>query len=197
MAVASSLEKEHRNIVRPIDATSGYLLGWILVLCSSRRRRLGDHLAGTLVVSTDSVPMLSHRRSRPWLRLSILTILCAFFVVFCLGFAYYDRSPLVIQSLTNANAPSPLLTDRGTITDLVLSQPTWADNTVTYAITFHALNHGITSNCQGNITLRWFGFIGGWGKLRVILLAIPQLQVALHLWIISSRRQVFTFRVIY
>ena len=43
-----------RNLVRPIDAVLNYLLGWVLALCSSRRRRLGDHLAGTLVVSAES-----------------------------------------------------------------------------------------------------------------------------------------------
>ena len=153
-----------RNIVRPIDATSGYLLGWILALCSSRRRRLGDHLARTLVVHGDSVPMLSYRRSHPWLRLSILAILCAFFVAFCLGFDYYGRPSLVIQGLINTNAPSPIFPDLGIITNLTLSQPTWKNNTVTYAITFHELQHGIRSNCQGNITLTWSGPISGWSE---------------------------------
>jgi uncharacterized RDD family membrane protein YckC len=50
-----------RNLVRPIDAGGDYLLGWVLALCSSRRRRLGDHLARTMVVSADSVPTTSHR----------------------------------------------------------------------------------------------------------------------------------------
>jgi uncharacterized RDD family membrane protein YckC len=151
-----------RNIVRPVDAIWGCLLGWILTLCSSRRRRLGDHLARTLVVSVDSAPIFSLRRSYPWQRLRILALLCAFFIAFCLGFDYYGRPPLVIQSLTYANAPSPIFTDRGTITNLTLSHLTRKDNTVTYAVTFYAHGHGTMSNCKGDITLMWSGFFGGW-----------------------------------
>ena len=151
-----------RNIVRPIDAVGGCVLGWILAVCSSRRRRLGDHLARTLVASVASVPVFSLRRSDFWLRLSIPIILCALFTVFCLGFDYYGRPPLVVQSLTNANAPAPIFTDRGTISDLTLSQPIRKGNTVSYALTFHAYRHGILSNCSGDITLIWSGFFGGW-----------------------------------
>ena len=151
-----------RNIVRPIDAIWGYLLGWILALCSSRRRRLGDHLGRTLVVSVDSVPTFSSPRPRPWRILSILAILCAFFIAFCLGFDYYGRPPLIIQSLAYANAPSQIFTDRGIVADLTLSRPTWKNNTVTYAVTFNAYHHDTMSACKGNITLIWSGFIGGW-----------------------------------
>ncbi len=151
-----------RNIVRPIDAVGGCVLGWILAVCSSRRRRLGDHLAHTLVASVASVPVFSLRRSEFWLRLSSLAILCALFLVFCLGFDYYGRPPLIVQSLTNANANAPIFTDRGTISDLTLSQPTWKNSTVTYALTFHAYRHEVMSNCSGDITLTWSGFIGGW-----------------------------------
>ncbi|BCL77848.1 RDD family protein [Ktedonobacteria bacterium brp13] len=151
-----------RNVVRPIDATSGYLLGWLIALWSSRHRRLGDHLAGTLVVSKDSVLVAAQPRSYFWLRLGTLTFLCACLVTFCLGFDYYGRPPLVIQGLTNANAPSPIFTDRGTITDLTQHQTLAKDNTVTYAVTFTALNHGTRSQCQGNITLTWTGFPNGW-----------------------------------
>ena len=151
-----------RNLVRPLDALFNYLLGWVLALCSSRRRRLGDHLAGTLVVSADSVPTPSRRSSS---RLGLLALLCVCFVGFCLGFDYYGRPPLVIQGLANSNGPGParLLTDRGTISDLTLSQPSWQANTVTYAMTFHAFQDGRESNCQGQITLRWRGFLEGWG----------------------------------
>ncbi len=135
----------------------------ILALCSSCRRRLGDHLAGTLVVSADSLPALSRRSSRPWLRLSILAILCASFVAFCLSFDYYGRPPLVIQGLANDSGSASIFTDRGTIIDLTLSQPTWQANTVTYTMTFQALGHGTMSNCQGHMTLRWSGFVNGWG----------------------------------
>jgi uncharacterized RDD family membrane protein YckC len=41
-----------RTFMRIIDGFFGYLLGWIVILCSSNRRRLGDMAAGTLVVRT-------------------------------------------------------------------------------------------------------------------------------------------------
>jgi len=39
-----------RTILRVIDGVAGYLLGFIIVLASSRRRRLGDMVANTLVI---------------------------------------------------------------------------------------------------------------------------------------------------
>lgn len=39
-----------RTVLRLIDSFGGYLLAWVVVLCSSRRRRLGDMAARTLVV---------------------------------------------------------------------------------------------------------------------------------------------------
>ena len=39
-----------RTVLRIIDGLAGYLVGYVIVLGSSRRRRLGDMAAGTLVV---------------------------------------------------------------------------------------------------------------------------------------------------
>jgi uncharacterized RDD family membrane protein YckC len=39
-----------RTLLRIIDGIGGYLLGFIIVLCSKNRRRLGDMAAETLVV---------------------------------------------------------------------------------------------------------------------------------------------------
>ena len=39
-----------RTLLRPIDAMGGYLVGWLIAVVSTRRQRLGDHAAGTLVV---------------------------------------------------------------------------------------------------------------------------------------------------
>jgi len=39
-----------RTVLRVIDGIGGYLLGWIVVLLNSRRRRLGDIAADTLVI---------------------------------------------------------------------------------------------------------------------------------------------------
>jgi len=46
-----------RNLLRIVDqlpAAIPYLLGAVLILNSSRRQRLGDRLAGTVVVRRDS-----------------------------------------------------------------------------------------------------------------------------------------------
>jgi uncharacterized RDD family membrane protein YckC len=39
-----------RTLLRVIDGIAGYLLGWIVVICNDRRRRLGDMAADTLVI---------------------------------------------------------------------------------------------------------------------------------------------------
>ena len=39
-----------RTLLRVIDGIGGYLLGWIVVVCNDRRRRLGDMAADTLVI---------------------------------------------------------------------------------------------------------------------------------------------------
>jgi uncharacterized RDD family membrane protein YckC len=39
-----------RTLLRIIDGIGGYLLGWIVVICGDRRRRLGDMAADTLVI---------------------------------------------------------------------------------------------------------------------------------------------------
>lgn len=43
------------NLIRPIDAAGAYLLGGIVAVISFRRQRIGDHIAGTLVVDARSV----------------------------------------------------------------------------------------------------------------------------------------------
>lgn len=42
-----------RNLLRPLDALFGYLLGFIVEANSRRQQRIGDHVAGTLVVASD------------------------------------------------------------------------------------------------------------------------------------------------
>ncbi|OLM09234.1 hypothetical protein Ae707Ps1_6181 [Pseudonocardia sp. Ae707_Ps1] len=39
-----------RAVLLVIDTLLGGLVGWIVILCSRRRQRIGDHAAGTLVV---------------------------------------------------------------------------------------------------------------------------------------------------
>lgn len=42
-----------RNLLRPLDALFGYLVGFVTALSSTHRQRIGDHAAGTLVVDAD------------------------------------------------------------------------------------------------------------------------------------------------
>lgn len=39
-----------RSVLLIVDSVLGGLLGWIVILCSRRRQRIGDHAAGTLVI---------------------------------------------------------------------------------------------------------------------------------------------------
>ncbi|MBW0102706.1 RDD family protein [Pseudonocardia sp. KRD291] len=39
-----------RAVLLVLDTLLGGLVGWIVILCSRRRQRIGDHAAGTLVV---------------------------------------------------------------------------------------------------------------------------------------------------
>ena len=45
-----------RNLLRLVDGFLLYLVGLILILTSSKRQRLGDHIADTMVVKKSDVP---------------------------------------------------------------------------------------------------------------------------------------------
>ena len=42
-----------RNLLRPVDALLGYVLGFVVAVASRHRQRIGDHVAGTVVVASD------------------------------------------------------------------------------------------------------------------------------------------------
>ena len=42
-----------RNVLRPVDALFGYLVGLITILASTDSQRVGDHAASTMVVKTE------------------------------------------------------------------------------------------------------------------------------------------------
>jgi uncharacterized RDD family membrane protein YckC len=44
-----------RDILRPLDAVGAYALGGFVAVMSGRRQRIGDHAAGTMVVSVESL----------------------------------------------------------------------------------------------------------------------------------------------
>ena len=54
-----------RNLLRAVDALGVYLVGFLIAVFSKRRQRLGDHVAGTVVVERDV--------GRPW-RLALVVV---------------------------------------------------------------------------------------------------------------------------
>src|ERR1700694_3087981 len=84
-----------RNLARLLDVLPfGYLLGGILTLATRRHQRLGDRLAGTLVVPAAAVtspPLPAEVRRR---RLITVAGAPALLLVLCAGFAYCGRPPL-------------------------------------------------------------------------------------------------------
>jgi hypothetical protein len=85
------------------------------------------------------------------------------FLAFCSTFYYYGRPPLVIEGLRNTRQ---LL--GGTVQTYTLGSPLWgteqmgARSTVTYPVHFTSVDKGKVQTCDGQITLRWFGFPHGW-----------------------------------
>ena len=108
---------------------------------TEKRQRVGDLLARTIVVDSETVPYPAYRRSQVYLRVATILTLLACFVAYCSVFYYYDRPSLVIQGLQNTHE---LL--GGTVQSYTLGSPRWgtkqtgADNatrsTVTYSVHF-------------------------------------------------------------
>lgn len=143
-----------RNVIRPIDAFPfAYLVGGALVLFTKDHQRLGDRLAGTLVVRVADVagPVRA-----PGVRGRVITVLAALavFLVVCGAFQYWGRPPLVIEGLqrTGQLFAQP-------ISSYALGPAHWGNGSVTYPITFTAQRTKQT--CTGQIELHWT-FPEGW-----------------------------------
>ncbi len=108
-----------RNLLRPIEAwDSTVWLGGIVILLSSRRQRIGDHLAGTVVADVRSVPAsyLSRdaaRRRALWCALGIplayaVTILLAYInpMAVVADRAWTEKTPTVNSSDLTALLPA-------------------------------------------------------------------------------------------
>src|SRR5207245_108005 len=93
-----------RNLARLLDVLPfAYLLGGILTLVTRRHQRLGDLLAGTVVVPLAAVsypPLPSGVRRRRVVGLAAVT---AVLLVLCGTFAYFGRPPLVIEGAKNTS----------------------------------------------------------------------------------------------
>src|SRR6266513_1108930 len=146
-----------RNIARLLDVLPfAYLLGGILTLVTRRHQRLGDLLAGTLVVPLGVVtypPLPPAVRRR---RVTGLAAVTAVLLVLCGTFAYFGRPPLVIEGAKNT---SQGIFSEG-VSSYPLGSPRWDTGTVTYPVTYEVAR--TTQVCRGFITLNWNWGFAGW-----------------------------------
>jgi uncharacterized RDD family membrane protein YckC len=146
-----------RNLARLLDVLPfTYLLGGILTLATKRHQRLGDLLAGTVVIPLAAVtypPLQPQVRRNRLMRLAAVT---AVLLVFCGIFAYFGRPPLVVEG--DKNTSNGIFTDG--VSSYTLGSPHWGTGTVTYPITYALAKTAQT--CRGDITLTWTGFLAGW-----------------------------------
>jgi len=146
-----------RNLLRLVDWLPFlYIAGAVSALSSTQRQRLGDRLAGTVVVTRESLaePPLPTGQLR-W-RLALLGTLGVALLTFCGGFFYYGRPPLVVQSAVNTNT----FTFPDGVRSYALGAPQRGNQAITYPIRYQTQTH--PRACHGTLSLRWRGFPDGW-----------------------------------
>ncbi len=164
-----------RNLLRPLETTQmpyAFGVGLLAIVCllvTKKRQRVGDLLARTMVVDRKSGPSPAYRPFRMSLRVALMLLVLVCFLAFCSAFYYYGRPPLVIEGLYNSR---DLLSN--TMQSYTLGSPHWGTtqtgtedetrSTVTYPIHFTSVNKGHLQICDGQITLRWYGFPQGWDQ---------------------------------
>lgn len=146
-----------RNVARLLDVLPFlYLLGGILTLVSRQHQRLGDRLAGTLVVPAAAVispPLPPGVRRRRAITVAAVT---AILLALCAWFAYFGRPPLVIESAKNTGEG---VFSQG-VSSYTLGPPRSGSGTITYPITYEIAR--TNQICEGLITLHWSWFRSGW-----------------------------------
>ena len=145
-----------RNVLRIVDSFPGfYLVGAPVARFSPRRQRIGDHIAGTLVVPARVVvgPGLSAQSRRR--RVAVLLTIMIAFAGSCFAFAYYGRPPIVLANIAHdGQFPG------GPVANYQHGPARWSGGSVTYPVTYRLAGSG--KQCSGEITLIWHGFPGGW-----------------------------------
>lgn len=150
-----------RDLMRVIDWLPFlYVVGGIAALSSPLRQRLGDRLAGTVVVTRESLtePPFSATQLR-W-RLGLVAAVVVALLAFSAGFFYYGRPPLVVQSAINTGTLGGQDGQTDGVRSYSLGTPKRGNNTLTYPIHYQART--TMHACSGTVTLRWTGFPGGW-----------------------------------
>jgi len=146
-----------RNLARLLDILPfGYLLGGILTLTTRQHQRLGDRLAGTIVVPIDAVTSPPLERGVRRRRAIGVAAANALLLASCALFTYYGRPPLVIEG--NKNTSNGIFSEG--VSSYTLGSPRWGTGTVTYPITYEMARTSQT--CRGLITLNWYWFFPGW-----------------------------------
>ncbi len=146
-----------RNLVRPIDGLPTlYSLGALAVLFSPRHQRIGDMAAGTVVADVSSVPHAVRPLQESRRNTRALLAGLALFALFCLGFSYRGRPPLLIESWRNTGQ---YFFERP-VASYTLGTAQWSWGQVNYPFTYHP-NTG-RGLCHGQMTLRWRGVFEGW-----------------------------------
>ena len=146
-----------RNLARLLDVLPfAYLVGGILTLATRWHQRLGDLLAGTVVVpvATLTYPPLSPGMKRR--RAIGVAAAAALLLAVCAGFAYFGRPPLVIEGMKNTSDGI----FREGVSSYTLGSARWGTGTVTYPISYELARTSQT--CRGQMTLVWRGFFAGW-----------------------------------
>jgi hypothetical protein len=146
-----------RNLARPLDVLPfAYLLGGVLVLGSRNHQRLGDRLAGTVVVPRSAVTSAPIDRTTMRRRGIGLAAIVVILLAFCAWFDYFGRPPLVIESARNTGE----FIFREPVSTYQLGPGRFAGDSVTYPISYRIASTDQT--CRGEITLRWNWGLGGW-----------------------------------
>ena len=145
-----------RNVLRVIDWFPGfYLLGALVARFSRRRQRLGDHLAGTIVVPSRVAtgPLLTREQRRQ--RIALVLAITAIFIAGCATFAYYGRAPIALENTARIGQLSG-----GRVTNFHHGAAQWHGGSVTIPVSYTRASSG--TPCSGQVTLDWSGFLGGW-----------------------------------
>jgi hypothetical protein len=183
-----------RNLTRPfevLNAAAG--LGAIVMLCSRRRQRIGDHLAKTLVASVGSVPdaRLSPAafRRNLWFLLESVSLL----VVALAVYAYSGEGALQVDTSGTMGHPSVYSVTTGVaslpagtaqVVDWQLSTPHHESGWLVYSLTYRVVESPAKAptliTCHATLRFAWgeggVGWFEGW-TLHDSVISCPGLAV--------------------
>jgi uncharacterized RDD family membrane protein YckC len=158
-----------RNLIRPLDMLPlAYLLGGTLVLASRTHQRLGDRLAGSVVVPRSVATSAPLDRSAVRRRSLGLATTIVILTAFCAWFDYFGRPPLVIESARNTGD----FIFRQPVSNLELGSGRFAGGSVSYPISYRIASTDQT--CSGEVRLRWIWAEGGWFPSDAVVTCSPR-----------------------